>query len=62
MRIDILTVVPELLCSPLNESILKRARSRQAMPRYIYIICATTPTTAAARSTTTPSAAKRAWS
>lgn len=26
MRIDILTVVPELLCSPLNESILKRAQ------------------------------------
>ena len=28
MRIDILTVVPELLCSPLNESILKRAQER----------------------------------
>lgn len=27
MRIDILTVVPELLTSPLNESILKRAQS-----------------------------------
>ncbi len=26
MRIDILTVVPELLTSPLNESILKRAQ------------------------------------
>ena len=26
MRIDILTVVPELLVSPLNESILKRAQ------------------------------------
>lgn len=28
MRIDILTVVPELLASPLNESILKRAQSK----------------------------------
>ncbi len=28
MRIDILTVVPELLTSPLNESILKRAQER----------------------------------
>ena len=26
MRIDIITVVPELLASPLNESILKRAQ------------------------------------
>ena len=28
MRIDILTVVPELLVSPLNESILKRAQEK----------------------------------
>ena len=28
MRIDILTVVPELLQSPLNESILKRAQAK----------------------------------
>ena len=28
MRIDILTVVPELLASPLNESILKRAQTK----------------------------------
>ncbi len=28
MRIDILTVVPELLCSPLSESILKRAQDK----------------------------------
>lgn len=28
MRIDILTVVPELLASPLNESILKRAQAK----------------------------------
>ncbi|MEG1405171.1 MAG: tRNA (guanosine(37)-N1)-methyltransferase TrmD, partial [Alistipes sp.] len=28
MRIDILTVVPELLASPLNESILKRAQEK----------------------------------
>ena len=28
MRIDILTVVPELLQSPLNESILKRAQRK----------------------------------
>lgn len=28
MRIDILTVVPELLVSPLNESILKRAQRK----------------------------------
>ena len=28
MRIDIITVVPELLVSPLNESILKRAQQK----------------------------------
>ena len=28
MRIDILTVVPELLTSPLNESILHRAQEK----------------------------------
>ena len=28
MRIDIITVVPELLVSPLNESILKRAQEK----------------------------------
>ena len=28
MRIDILTVVPELLTSPLHESILKRAQEK----------------------------------
>ena len=28
MRIDIITVVPELLASPLNESILKRAQEK----------------------------------
>ena len=31
MRIDILTVVPELLVSPLNESILKRAQQESFM-------------------------------
>ncbi len=36
MRIDILTVVPELLASPLNESILKRAHGilKFALNRY----------------------------
>ena len=28
MRIDIITVVPELVTSPLNESILKRAQEK----------------------------------
>ena len=28
MRIDIITVVPELVSSPLNESILKRAQEK----------------------------------
>ena len=31
MRIDILTVVPELLRSPLNESILKRAQEKLSL-------------------------------
>ena len=38
MRIDILTVVPELLVSPLNESILKRAQKKglvQTVNRYV---------------------------
>ena len=35
MRIDIITVVPELLASPLNESILKRAQ--ESGPAEIYV-------------------------
>lgn len=36
MRIDILTVVPELLDSPLNESILKRAREKGLVEIFIH--------------------------
>jgi tRNA (guanine37-N1)-methyltransferase len=36
MRIDILTVVPELLYSPLNESILKRAQERKLVEIVIH--------------------------
>ena len=38
MRIDILTVVPELLVSPLNESILKRAQEGGFAEIYIHNI------------------------
>ncbi len=36
MRIDILTVVPELLTSPLNESILKRAQAAEKVEIHIH--------------------------
>ncbi len=36
MRIDILTVVPELLTSPLNESILKRAQAAERVEIHIH--------------------------
>ena len=36
MRIDIITVVPELLASPLNESILKRAQESGHAERYVH--------------------------
>ena len=36
MRIDILTVVPELLTSPLNESILKRAQEKGLVEIHIH--------------------------
>jgi tRNA (guanine37-N1)-methyltransferase len=38
MRIDILTVVPELLVSPLNESILKRAQQKGLVEIHIHNI------------------------
>jgi tRNA (guanine37-N1)-methyltransferase len=38
MRIDILTVVPELLQSPLNESILKRAQKKELVEIHIHNI------------------------
>ena len=38
MRIDILTVVPELLQSPLNESILKRAQQKGLVEIHIHNI------------------------
>ena len=38
MRIDILTVVPELLQSPLNESILKRAQQKGQVEIHIHNI------------------------
>ena len=34
MRIDILSVVPELLESPLNHSIIKRAREKKIVEIY----------------------------
>ena len=36
MRIDIITVVPELLASPLNESILKRAQESGHAEIYVH--------------------------
>lgn len=38
MRIDILSVVPELLESPLNHSIVKRARAKGVVEIYIHNI------------------------
>lgn len=38
MRIDILTVLPELLSSPLNHSIIKRARDKAVAEVYIHNI------------------------
>lgn len=60
MRIDILTVVPELLASPLNESILKRAQQAGLVEIAVHNL-RTTPPTGAARWTTILSAARRAW-
>ena len=61
MRIDILTVVPELLTSPLNESILHRAQEKGLVQIVVHNLH-DYATTAARPPTTTPSAAKRAWS
>ena len=38
MRIDILTVLPELLESPLNQSILKRAQKKGLVEGYVHHI------------------------
>ena len=60
MRIDILTVVPELLRSPLNESILKRAQEKGLVEIVVHNLH-DYATTNGKPPTTTPSAAKRAW-
>src|SRR6056297_831362 len=36
MRVDIITALPELLESPLNHSIIKRAREKKAVEIYIH--------------------------
>ena len=36
MRIDIITVLPELLESPLNHSIIKRAKAKGSVEIYIH--------------------------
>src|SRR4030081_2719132 len=36
MRIDILTLFPEICCAPLNESIMKRAQESSALPLRIH--------------------------
>ena len=38
MRIDILTVLPELLASPLNHSIIKRAKEKKIVEIYVHNI------------------------
>ncbi|MDR3227195.1 MAG: tRNA (guanosine(37)-N1)-methyltransferase TrmD, partial [Prevotellaceae bacterium] len=38
MRIDILTVAPELMESPLNHSIVKRARDKNVVDIYVHNI------------------------
>ena len=60
MRIDILTVLPEMLESPLSCSILKRAQDK-GLAQIVVHTCATTPPTNTGKSTTTHSAAKPAW-
>ena len=61
MRIDIITSVPELLASPLNESILKRAQDKGLVEIVVHNLHdyahdrRKTPTTIR-------SAARRAWS
>ena len=60
MRIDIITVVPELLTSPLNESILKRAQEKGLVEIVIHNLHDYATTSARLR-TTTPSVARREW-
>ena len=61
MRIDILTVVPELLTSPLHESILKRAQEKGLVEIVVHNLH-DYATTNARPPTTIRSAARRAWS
>lgn len=60
MRIDIITVVPELLVSPLNESILKRAQQKGLVEIAVHNLRDYT-FDRYRRWTTTLSAAKQAW-
>ena len=60
MRIDIITSVPELLTSPLNESILKRAQDKGLVEIVVHNLHDYAPT-AARPPTTIRSAARREW-
>lgn len=60
MRIDIITVLPEMLEGFVHESILHVPRRRDWL-RYICTICATTPRTNGAAWTTIPTAVLPAW-
>lgn len=60
MRIDIITVLPEMLEGFVNESILARAQ-KKALPKYTSTTFATTPPTNGAVWTTIRMAASPEW-
>lgn len=60
MRIDILTVVPEILDGPFSQSIIGRAQ-KKALPKYIFTTCAITRQTNIAVVTIMLSAEVQGW-
>lgn len=60
MRIDIITVLPEMIEGFFNCSIMSRAQ-KKVLPKFIFIIYVIMRMTAIAKLTTTPLADVQAW-
>ena len=61
MRIDIITVLPEMLEGFVNESILARAQKKKDWQKYTCITCVTIPPTNGVVWTTIPMGDLQAW-
>ena len=61
MKIDIITIFPEIAEGPLGESIMKRARESGLGSRFVVTISGSSPPTSIARSMTNRMAEVPGW-